>query len=258
MVRPRAEMRVLPLILCALLASPLAAATPPRLVEPALRLPAGPPGQVRVALTFDACEGVTDPRILDALIAHDIPATVFVTGRWLARNAEAFARMRARPDLFEIEDHGARHLPAVDFPTLVYGIKAAGSPGAVVQEVSGGAAAITAAGGPAPHWFRGATAKYDTSSIAEINGLGLQVAGYSLSGDGGATFSRAKTARQIATARDGDVILSHINQPRRPAGAGVVDGILQLQARGVTFVRLQDAFGPGDATGRAALPTRPF
>jgi peptidoglycan/xylan/chitin deacetylase (PgdA/CDA1 family) len=103
----------------------------PKLVEPVLRLPASPPGQTRIALTFDACEGATDLRILDALIAHNIPATIFVTGRWLTRNADAFAKMQARPDLFEIENHGARHLPAVDYPTLVYGLKSAGSPASV-------------------------------------------------------------------------------------------------------------------------------
>jgi peptidoglycan/xylan/chitin deacetylase (PgdA/CDA1 family) len=257
-------MRFFPMILGALLCGPLNAATLPKppgpnpggqnlvgqnlaaqkLMEPVLRLPASPPGETRVALTFDACEGAADLRILDALIAHDIPATVFVTGRWLARNADAFARMRARPDLFEIEDHGARHLPAIDYPTLVYGLKSAGSPEAVLQEVTGGAAAITAAGGTAPHWFRGATAKYDASAMAEIRGLGLEIAGYSLGGDGGATFSRAKTARQIESAQDGEVILSHLNQPTHPAGAGIVDGILDLQGRGVVFVRLQAAFGP--------------
>jgi peptidoglycan/xylan/chitin deacetylase (PgdA/CDA1 family) len=249
-------MRYFLMILCTLTCGPLSAATrpnpvgpslvSPKLVEPVLRLPASPPGQTRIALTFDACEGATDLRILDALIAHNIPATIFVTGRWLTRNADAFAKMQARPDLFEIENHGARHLPAVDYPTLVYGLKSAGSPAAVLQEVSGGAAAIVAAGGPAPHWYRDATAKYDASAMAQIRELGYEIAGYSRSGDGGATFSRAKTARQIETAQDGDVILSHINQPTHPAGAGVVDAMIDLQARGVVFVRLQDAFGPDD------------
>ncbi|MGV8985371.1 MAG: polysaccharide deacetylase family protein [Cypionkella sp.] len=237
-------MRFCPLVLCAFLASPVAAASLPKLVEPALHLPASPLGQTRVALTFDACDGAVDHRILDALVQGNIPATIFVTGRWLARNADAFAQMRARPDLFEIEDHGARHLPAVDYPTRVFGLRTAGSPEAVRQEVAGGAQAIAAAGGPPSHWFRGATAEYDASAMAEINGLGLEIAGYSLSGDGGATFSRAVTARRIGAAKDGAVILSHINQPTRAAGAGVVEGIAALKARGVVFVRLQDAFPP--------------
>lgn len=232
-------------------AVPAAAATLPRLEEPSLRLPASAPGVTRVALTFDACDGKVDRRILDLLEQKAIPATVFVSGKWLARNAAAFAEMRARPDLFEIEDHGARHIPAVDYPTRVYGLQAAGSPEAVAAEVQGGAAEITAAGGPEPQWFRGATAKYDASAMAEIRGLGLQVAGYSLNGDSGATASTAEAARRIGRARDGDVIISHINQPNRPAGAGVAAGIVALQARGVVFVRLEDAIhAPGAASTR--------
>lgn len=223
------------------LAWPAAAADLPRLVEPSLHLPASAGGETRVALTFDACDGRVDHRILDLLEQKSIPATVFVSGKWLARNAEAFAEMKAHPDLFEIEDHGARHIPAVDYPTRVYGLKAAGSPAAVLAEVKGGADQITAAGGPAPAWFRGATAKYDSSAMAEIRGLGLQVAGYSLNGDSGASVSAAEATRRFGQARDGDVIIAHINQPTRAAGAGVAAGIAALQAKGVVFVRLEDA-----------------
>ena len=95
----------------------------------------------RVALTLDACEGRTDNRILDALVDNRIPATIFITGKWLNHNAEALATMRAHPDLFELENHGARHIPAVDSPVTVYGIKAAGSTDAVTAEVEGGATA---------------------------------------------------------------------------------------------------------------------
>lgn len=223
---------------------PVSAASPPKLVEPSLHLHASASGTIRVALTFDACDGQVDLRILDALLTSNIPATIFVTGKWLARNPEAFAKMLTRPDLFEIEDHGARHLPAVDFPTEIYGIKAAGSPAAVEAEVTGGAQDILKAGGVAPHWFRGATAKYDASAMAQITGLGLEIAGYSLSGDGGSVLSEKETARRIGGAQDGDVILSHINQPHHAAGAGVVAGIAALLARGVVFVRLEDAFPP--------------
>ncbi len=225
-----------------LLATPAASASLPRLLEPGLHLPASAPGVTRIALTFDACDGQIDHRILDTLIRDNIRATIFVTGKWLSRNAQAFAQMRARPDLFEVEDHGARHLPAVDYPTLVFNLRSAGSPEAVAAEVTGGADAILAAGGSAPHWFRGATAKYDASAMAQIVALGLQIAGYSLSGDGGSLLSERETARRIGAAVDGAVILSHINQPHHSAGAGVVEGIAALQTRGVVFVRLEDAF----------------
>ena len=39
-------------------------------------------------------------------------------------------------------------------------------------------------------------------------------------------------------ARDGEVLLLHINHPERPAGQGAADGIRELKAKGYRFVRL--------------------
>ena len=58
-------------------------------IEPSLRLPAA--SGKTVAVTLDACSGRTDMRIVDELIADGIPATLFVTHRWIVRNAEAIA-----------------------------------------------------------------------------------------------------------------------------------------------------------------------
>jgi peptidoglycan/xylan/chitin deacetylase (PgdA/CDA1 family) len=218
-----------------------------RLVEPQLKLESRKTGDSqppRVALTFDACSGKTDGRILSTLIDNNIPATIFVTARWLKHNDAAIALLKARPDLFEIENHGAMHVPAVDRPVSIYGIPAAGSAEAVEAEVAGGAAAIATQGIRA-HWFRGATAKYSLSSIGQIRQMGFRVAGYSVNGDGGSLLSAVQAEKHISHARDGDVIIAHINQPTHEAGAGVVKGILDLKAKGFTFVRLDDATEDG-------------
>ena len=220
---------------------PAAKAAHPKLIEPVMRLSPSHIGAGRVALTLDACGGATDGRILDALVENRIPATIFITGLWLKHNAGALAVMRAHPDLFELEDHGARHRPAVDVPARIYGIRAAGSAAAVMEEVEGGADALESAGGSAPHWFRGATAKYDASAMTLIGKLGFRIAGYSLNADGGSLLGAATTERRVAKAKDGDVIIAHINQPTHAAGAGLVKGLLELKAKGVTFVRLRDA-----------------
>src|SRR5882672_3184609 len=57
------------------------------LVEPTLHIKPAASGTGRVALTLDACGGQTDARILSALVENKIPATIFVTGIWLKRNA---------------------------------------------------------------------------------------------------------------------------------------------------------------------------
>jgi hypothetical protein len=45
---------------------------------------------------------------------------------------------------------------------------------------------------------------------------------------------------RIAAAKSGDVIISHINQPKRASGAGVIEGLLLLKAKGFVFRHLDD------------------
>lgn len=224
------------------LVSVIALAASPALagdIEPRLTLPAG---SHAVALTFDACSGAVDERILDELIADRIPATLFVTHRWLKRNAAATAMILAHADLFEIENHGDNHVPAITDQPTVFGLPTAGSLAAVSQEVTGGAAAVTAAFGRSPVWYRDASARYSRDAAKLIGDLGYRIAGYSLNADVGASLPADAVSKRIRTARPGDVIIAHINHPERPAGIGVVEGIKALLSRGVRFERLDVAF----------------
>ncbi|OYR19499.1 polysaccharide deacetylase family protein [Brucella thiophenivorans] len=210
------------------------------IVEPQLHITKGGPAKPQVALTLDACMGKTDHRILDVLVQNRIPATIFVTARWLKQNAEAFAVMKAHPDLFDIENHGNMHVPAITNVPTVYNIKTAGSLDAVRSEINGGAETITKSGAVKPLWYRDATARYSTDAVKLAESMGYKIGGYSLNGDQGASLLAPVVAKRIAAARDGDVIISHINQPSRSAGEGVAKGILALQAKGMTFVKLRD------------------
>ncbi|MGV8936089.1 MAG: polysaccharide deacetylase family protein [Allorhizobium sp.] len=241
--------------------APVIAATPgvaaaqstphhPKLVEPELHVEKGGKARPHVALTLDACSGQTDLRILSVLVEENIPATIFVTARWLKHNPQALALMKTRPDLFELENHGFNHVPAVDFPMAIYGIAAAGSVAAVNSEVDGGAQAMIADGLARPHWFRGATARYSPTAIADIEARGYRIAGYSLNGDDGSLLGAGAAERRIAAARDGDVIIAHVNQPTHAAGEGVARGLRALKARGAVFVRL-DADRPLPAAAAA-------
>ncbi|MCM5558208.1 polysaccharide deacetylase family protein [Pleomorphomonas sp. JP5] len=221
--------------LLSLLATPAIAGD----VEPRLTLPAGTHA---VALTFDACSGGVDERILDELIADRVPATIFVTHRWLKRNAVATTKLLAHADLFEIENHGENHVPAITDRPTVFGLQTAGSLSAVLQEVTGGAGAVSATFGRAPIWYRDASARYSRDATQLIAGLGYRIAGYSLNADVGASLPAATVSKRVGMAKPGDVIIAHINHPERPAGAGVVEGIKILLAKGVRFERLDAAF----------------
>jgi len=199
------------------------------------------PGQNVVALTLDACSGTFDADLVRFLIEHRIPATIFATRRWLERNPEGTAILTAHRDLFDIEDHGANHVPAViGAGRRVYGI--AGNPDVehLRDEVSQGAQAIERATGAKPTWYRGATALYDPQAVGDIEAMGYRIAGFSLNADAGATLSASQIVARIRSARSGDILIAHMNRPRSETAEGLATGLSELQARGFRFVLLRD------------------
>lgn len=215
------------------------------LLEPVLRLPPQDGGAPRIALTLDACPGGFDMRVGQALVEQRIPATIFVTRLWLRRNPAALAFLLAHRDLFALENHGANHVPPVLGSGTVYGLPVAGTLAAIETEVTNGAAAVTAATGVAPRWYRGATGRYSPEAIPVIDRLGYGVAGYSLNADTGASLPAPAVTARIARAADGDVIVGHINQPNRPSGPGIIAGALALRQRGFGFAWLPGSGGQG-------------
>jgi len=204
-------------------------------------IPATPEDKL-IALTLDACGGGYDADLIRFLVDHRIPATLFVTRRWLQRQPGALAVLRAHADLFEIEDHGDRHVPAViGAGRSVYGILGNANADELRREVTGGALAIAKATGTPPTWYRGATGEYDPGAITIINKTGFQVAGFSLNADDGATLPKEKIVQRIEHAQSGDIILAHMNRPEADTAEGLAVGLQQLLQRGFRFITLRDA-----------------
>lgn len=214
--------------------------------EPRLTIVAPETGRRAMALTFDACSGGFDRRILDALVQSNARATIFVTDRWLRKNAAAFAELKARPDLFEIENHGLNHVPAVTDAAAVFGIRSAATIEGVRAEIEGGAAAIEAATGARPVWYRGATARYTRDALDLIAARGMKVAGFSVNADMGASLPAHAVKRRFEASKSGAVLIAHINQPGRSAGQGAADGVRALARAGARFVRLDEVETRGE------------
>lgn len=196
----------------------------------------------RAALTLDACGGHFDAPLLDFLVRERIPATLFVTRRWIRRNPQGVAAIKAHADLFQVEDHGADHVPAVIGPQReVYGIPGLPDLGHLRSEVGEGARAIEQAFGVTPHWYRGATAMYDPQALTEIERLGYRVTGFSLNADAGATLSQVAIERRLQQAQNGDVIIAHMNKPASGTARGLAVGLTELRRQGFVFVRLDQA-----------------
>jgi peptidoglycan/xylan/chitin deacetylase (PgdA/CDA1 family) len=198
-------------------------------------------GEKSVALTLDACGGQFDADVINTLVELRVPATIFVTRKWINRNPVGIKALRAHPDLFDIEDHGAEHVPAVvGTGKRVYGIAGAADVAHLRGEVDGGAAAIERAGAPRPQWYRGATAVYDQTAMKAIAEAGYRIAGFSVNADAGATLPRREIVARLARVQSGDIIIAHMNKPASDSAEAIRDALPRLIAQGFRFVTLRD------------------
>ncbi len=227
------------LFVVAITFSPLSAAAQNQPVEIHNQMvPLAEPSK-RVALTLDACSGKYDDDLIQFLIRNRIPATIFATKKWLDRNPYAIEVIKAHLDLFDVENHGEKHIPAViGAGRKVYGIP--GEPDIIHlrREVTEGARAIEKNIGVAPHWYRGATAEYDPQAIVEITRLGYKIAGFSINADSGATLKMAAIEARLKHVKGGDVIIAHMNKPASDSAKGLSVALIHLLNQGYVFVRL--------------------
>jgi peptidoglycan/xylan/chitin deacetylase (PgdA/CDA1 family) len=220
-------------------ASPAAPAQVDLAVEIHDRIADEAPDSKRVALTLDACSGKFDDDLIEFLIRNHIPATLFATKKWLDKNPYGVSIIKSHLDLFEVEDHGENHIPAViGAGRKVYGIL--GEPDIIHlrREVLGGAQAIEQTIGVPPHWYRAATAEYDSQATQEIEKLGYKIAGFSVNADAGATLKQVAIEDRLKHVKGGDVIIAHMNKPAGDSAEGLSVGLIQLLKKGYVFVRL--------------------
>lgn len=204
------------LMLCVTLSTAPWAAIRPVEVHQVLDLPDA--GAKVAALTLDACGGGFDSDLVRFLVDRTIPATIFVTRRWIDRNPAGLALLLAHPGLFALEDHGENHVPAViGAGRRVYGIAGNRDRAALEREIVGGAQAIARAGGTSPQWYRGATALYDSEALGVVEALGLKVAGFSVNADAGATLGRKAIVARLKGVRPGDIIIAHMRTSQPPS-----------------------------------------
>lgn len=193
----------------------------------------------KVALTLDACSGKYDDHLIDFLIQNRIPATIFATKKWLDRNPVGVSVIKAHLDLFDVENHGEKHIPAViGKGKTVYGIPGQPDVLHLRREVLGGARAVEQTTGIAPRWYRAATAEYDSQSVEEIMKLGYKIAGFSVNADNGATLKKETIEKRLGRVKAGDVIIAHMNKPDSDTAKGLSVGLASLLKNGFIFVRL--------------------
>ncbi len=193
-----------------------------------------------IALTFDACGGKYDKELIDFLIDNNIKATLFFSGKWLEANGDTAKFLSKKSDLFEIENHGWRHIPLSANGQSAYGIKGTNSVDEIVEEICKNSEKIIEVTSLPTKFFRAGTANYDNVAIEIAKALGYKIAGFSVNGDFGATAKKELIYKQITTAPPGSIILCHMNHPEKETFEGVKDAVLYLKGLGFSFVKLQD------------------
>ena len=188
-------------------------------------------------ITFDACATRTqdngfDQGLYDLVVKEKLPATVFVSGRWVETHPAAFTMLVANP-LLEFGNH------SYDHPHMTQLDEAA-----IVGEVTRTNALIATYGRRAIA-FRPPFGDVDARLVEIVRRTGLPTVTWDVvSGDPGKRATKEGIERQvIGRARPGSIIIFHING-RAPHTVEALPTILaNLRARGFTFAPLSSFLG---------------
>jgi peptidoglycan/xylan/chitin deacetylase (PgdA/CDA1 family) len=196
-----------------------------------------------LALTFDACGGPKgsgyDAKLIDFLTSEAIPATLFISGKWMDANPDIFQILAGNP-LFEIENHGLNHKTCSAIGRSAYGIKGTKNVGEIYDEIESNALKILNRTGRKPKYYRPASAYCDEICVQIANALGHEVVTFSVRGDAGATYSTKQIREALLHSAPGSIILMHMNHPAGQNAEGMIEAVPELKKRGFRFVKLSE------------------
>lgn len=193
-----------------------------------------------VALTFDACDGTTDKRILELIKEEKIPVTLFVTGKWMDKNPEAIAFIKSNMEYFKIENHGLSHKEAVESDIGAYHLPTVKDEKGLSEEVLKNEEKIEKIFAVKPSYYRTAGALYDEKSLEWIKAHNFKIGGYTVAADEGATASTQKIVKNLSQVKPGDVVVMHINHPASHVYEGFKEGLKVMQEKHMKFEFLKD------------------
>jgi peptidoglycan/xylan/chitin deacetylase (PgdA/CDA1 family) len=197
--------------------------------------------QKLIALTFDACGGPRgkgyDAKLIEFLKSEKIPATLFISGKWIDANPEIFRELAKEP-LFEIENHGLNHKPCSANSRSAYGIAGTKGVGEIFDEIEQNAIKIQTLTGRKPKYYRPGTAHSDEICVEIANALGYEVVNFSVRGDAGATYTKNQVKEALLNTRPSSIILLHMNHPEGETAEGLIEAIPELRKQGFRFVKL--------------------
>lgn len=165
----------------------------------------GPPSCPGVALTFDLCPvrngAGYDQTIIDYLTEHHIPATFFLSGKWMAKHDEEVEHLLG-VGFFEVGTHGEvhAHLPMHSADEQREEIR---RPVTLLHEHYAHDSTL----------FRPPYGEYNEATVDVVKALGLRFIQWSIeSGDPDPSLSAEQILARVSTrAKPGSIIVFHAN-----------------------------------------------
>jgi peptidoglycan/xylan/chitin deacetylase (PgdA/CDA1 family) len=187
-----------------------------------------------VAVTFDACATRThgygfDRAVYEILKQSGVPATIFVSGRWVEFHAPEMAEL-ARDPLITFGDHSYDHPHMSRLPAARVG-----------EEIDRTETALARYGKKSVA-FRPPFGDWSRRVIDVVNERGLPTVTWDVvSGDPSARTTKAGMIRNVVGhARAGSIVIFHINGRGRKTAEALPEILRALRAQGLRFVSLAD------------------
>jgi peptidoglycan/xylan/chitin deacetylase (PgdA/CDA1 family) len=203
-----------------------------------------------VAITFDACATRThhygfDRGVFDILKREQIPATLFVSGRWVEGHADVMAELAADP-LIEFGDHSYDH-PHMSHLSV----------SRIVEEIDQTEAALAKYGKHSVA-FRPPFGEWSQRLVYVVQDLRLPTVTWDVvSGDPSAKTTADGMIRTVlGKARPGSIIIFHINGRGYKTAAALPAILRGLRERGFRFVPLSELMA--SSTRIVPIPLAPL
>lgn len=187
-----------------------------------------------IAITFDACWSRNgnhfDGRIVQDLMTARVPATFFLSGAWMAERADAVRNLATLPQM-EFGIHGWHH---ERFPRL--------ADARVKLELARSAAELYRLTGRRPALFRPPYGVCDARTVRLAREQAMTTVAYDVpAGDSDPRTTRRELTRWVVrSAKNGSIILFHVNGRGWRTAEALPDILAGLRARGFTFVTVGD------------------
>lgn len=190
----------------------------------------GPRDVKRIALTFDACslksQSYYDERITKILVEMNVPATIFLGGKWMQDHPEQTRSLASLPQ-FELGNHSFLH----PHMTKV-------SDERVRQELKWTQDTMYSLTGRQATLFRAPYGEINTRLVRLVSQAGLTTVQFDLpAGDSDKKATREKLIEYVGTmSKSGSIVVMHINNRGWHTAEALPQIIGKLRARGFEFV----------------------